>query len=277
MNLSRALIPVSLYDCCCLFACLFVVVVFYSFLNEPFFRLGSLGNGLEKEYLFQLISFCVDELWCKLCLIIAKLTNGLLYNCKEKQYRIAEVTHYKNSHVVLFYPLPFFSYLVLTRQSSFKHQHCSSRHCLCQISLACYNLSQSKQDEKSFILPSSPILCSLFSPYSLHLEWLCALWWVTYIKQIKDRQFHKLYLFHRHVVFYITLMNSVVAKSYHPWWKVDMEANYTIGRITLVNRGDCCSKFTIIHFRQNVYKGFRKHVIAAFFSTMTSQLLDYDW
>ncbi|XP_071801503.1 uncharacterized protein [Asterias amurensis] len=26
----------------------------------------------------------------------------------------------------------------------------------------------------------------------------------------------------------------------HPWWKVDLGANHCLGRITLVNRGDCC-------------------------------------
>ncbi|XP_071801618.1 uncharacterized protein [Asterias amurensis] len=27
----------------------------------------------------------------------------------------------------------------------------------------------------------------------------------------------------------------------HPWWKVDLGANHCLGRITLVNRGDCCN------------------------------------
>ncbi|XP_071801417.1 uncharacterized protein [Asterias amurensis] len=28
----------------------------------------------------------------------------------------------------------------------------------------------------------------------------------------------------------------------HPWWKVDLGTNHCLGRITLVNRGDCCNK-----------------------------------
>ncbi|XP_071801253.1 uncharacterized protein [Asterias amurensis] len=28
----------------------------------------------------------------------------------------------------------------------------------------------------------------------------------------------------------------------HPWWKVDLGAYHCLGRITLVNRGDCCSE-----------------------------------
>ncbi|XP_033635909.1 fucolectin-1-like [Asterias rubens] len=28
----------------------------------------------------------------------------------------------------------------------------------------------------------------------------------------------------------------------HPWWKVDLGVNHCLGRVTLVNRGDCCSE-----------------------------------
>ncbi|XP_071801592.1 uncharacterized protein [Asterias amurensis] len=35
---------------------------------------------------------------------------------------------------------------------------------------------------------------------------------------------------------------SHTAEDPHPWWKVDLGANHCLGRITLVNRGDCCNE-----------------------------------
>ncbi|KAI8496672.1 hypothetical protein Bbelb_253270 [Branchiostoma belcheri] len=30
---------------------------------------------------------------------------------------------------------------------------------------------------------------------------------------------------------------------YQPWWKVDLEDTYTVNRVSILNRGDCCGKF----------------------------------
>ncbi|XP_071801365.1 pentraxin fusion protein-like [Asterias amurensis] len=46
---------------------------------------------------------------------------------------------------------------------------------------------------------------------------------------------------HQYVIQNSLKFVHVVGLNSHPWWKVYLGANHCLGRITLVNRGDCCN------------------------------------
>ena len=45
------------------------------------------------------------------------------------------------------------------------------------------------------------------------------------------------YLFNLYFVVWITDEEA------NPWWRVDLGAEHCIAKVTILNRGDCCSKY----------------------------------
>ena len=93
---------------------------------------------------------------------------------------------------------------------------------------------------------------SLFVPKSCIKGWLTRVRFVCVLQTMRHRNPEEKYLlksrphkgtFWVQYLFNLCLVVWITDQEANPWWRVDLGAEHCIAKVTILNRGDCCSKY----------------------------------